>query len=65
MRVEKLKNSSRHMQESDELLTSLVVSTDRHRSKSGDVILWNKTAEKLFGVKEVDVLGKPLVQIVT
>ena len=45
--------------ESEELLTSLssvLIGVDQE----GCVILWNRTAEALFGVKEVDMLGRPL-----
>ena len=55
---EKLELQKAH-QESEELLTSLssvLIGVDR----SGHVILWNKTAEKLFGLPELEALGKPL-----
>jgi|GEM_PF-6756002 len=51
----------RASQESEELLTSMssvLIGVDR----AGDVMLWNNTAERLFGVNEVDVLGRPLAE---
>lgn len=56
--LEKLELQQASM-ESEELLTSLssvLIGVDHE----GCVILWNRTAEALFGVKEVDVLGRPL-----
>ena len=47
--------------ESEELLTSLssvLIGVDQ----AGCIILWNRTAEALFGIREVEVLGKPLVE---
>ena len=55
---EKLELQKAH-EESEELLTSLS-SVLIGINRSGNIILWNKTAEKLFGIKEVEVLGRPL-----
>ena len=47
--------------ESEELLTTLssvLIGVD----KAGCVILWNRTAEALFGIMEIDMLGRSLAE---